>query len=395
VRVLLVHNRYRSVQPSGENAVVEDEARFLEEAGCAVHRLEMHSDEIAGWPFRKRALVPGRVVWSQEGYRLTAAAIRSFRPDVVHVHNTFPLLSPAALWAARRSGAGVVQTLHNFRPLCVAGNFFRDGHVCELCLGRVPLPALVHGCYRSSRAATLPLALKNGVHSLLRTWARCVDVFVAPSEFARRKYVEAGWPESKIVVKYNTAPDVGSTEGQWHGSFAYVGRFGTEKGTDLLLSAWADAFPRGGPGLRMIGADEGASGEGAAAPSGVEFFGHVERSRALALVAGSQALIVPSRLYEVFPRVIVEAYALGVPVIASNVGPLPEIVEHGRTGLVVKAGETTELAQALRALASTDEASRELGREARLVYERKYSPSRTTERLLEIYADVAAKATAA
>ena len=378
VRVLIVHNRYRSAQPSGENAVVEDEAQLLEEAGCTVRRVETHSDDIARFPLRKRALLPARVVWSRDGYRLTEDAIRDFQPDVVHFHNTFPLLSPAALWAAHRSGVGVVQTLHNFRPLCVSGSFFRDGQVCELCLGRAPLPALVHGCYRGSRAATIPLALKNTVHRSLGTWARCVDVFITPSDFARRKYVEAGWPESKIVVKPNTAPDIGSAKAQWHGSFTYVGRFGVEKGTDILLSAWAEAFPRGGPGLRMIGADADAAGEGAAEVQGVEFVGQVDRARALALVAGSRALVVPSRLYEVFPRVIVEAYALGVPVIAARIGPLPEIVEHGRTGLVFETGEAIELAQALATLARSDEAAQELGRGARLAYEHKYSPTRTT-----------------
>ena len=395
VRVLIVHNRYRSAQPSGENAVVEDEAQLLEEAGCTVRRVETHSDDIARFPLRKRALLPARVVWSRDGYRLTEDAIRDFQPDVVHFHNTFPLLSPAALWAAHRSGVGVVQTLHNFRPLCVSGSFFRDGQVCELCLGRAPLPALVHGCYRGSRAATIPLALKNTVHRSLGTWARCVDVFITPSDFARRKYVEAGWPESKIVVKPNTAPDVGSAKAQWHGSFTYVGRFGVEKGTDILLSAWAEAFPRGGPGLRMIGADADAAGEGAAEVQGVEFVGQVDRARALALVAGSRALVVPSRLYEVFPRVIVEAYALGVPVIAARIGPLPEIVEHGRTGLVFETGEAIELAQALATLARSDEAAQELGRGARLAYEHKYSPTRTTRELIGIYADVARKAAAA
>lgn len=395
MRVLLVHNRYRSEEPSGENAVVEDEASLLEEAGCTVGRLEVRSDEIARWPLRRRVLVPGRVIWSLEGYRLTAAAIRAFRPDVVHIHNTFPLLSPAAHWAARRSGAAVVQTLHNFRPLCVSGSLFRDGRVCEVCLGHAPLSALVHGCYRGSRAASAPLALKDCIHGALETWNRCVDVFVTPSEFARRKYVEAGWPEQKIVVKYNTAPDVSSTAAKWHGSFAYVGRFGPEKGVDVLLAAWADAFPDGGPGLRMVGADAAQAGRPGSAPRGVEFFGRVERARALALVAGSRALIVPSRVYEVFPRVIVEAYALGVPVVASRVGPLPELVEDGRTGLVVEGGETAPLVRALRALAGSDSRSRELGRGARLAYEQTYSPARTTRQLLDIYANVAPEAMAA
>lgn len=382
MRVLLLHNRYRSAHPSGENAVVEDEARLLEEAGCDVRRLELESDAVARWPLRKQALVPIRVIWSREGYRLAATTIEEFGPDVVHIHNTFPLFSPAAHWAAHNSGAGVVQTLHNFRPLCAGASFFRDGRACELCLGRSPLLALAHRCYRGSRAATLPLALKNALHELAGTWLRCVDLFVVPSEFARCKYVEAGWPESRIVVKHNTVPvsDVELLRGRWHGSFAYVGRFEPEKGSDLLLAAWADAFPEGGPGLRVIG-----SSAVAVAPRGVELYGRVDRSRALELLAGARALIVPSRLYEVFPRVIVEAYALGVPVIASRIGPLPELVEHGRTGLVFDAKEPAELAEVLRVLARSDGLSRALGAGGRHAYETTFSPARTTARLLEIY----------
>jgi glycosyltransferase involved in cell wall biosynthesis len=389
--VLLLHNRYRSAYPSGENAVVTDEARFLEEAGCAVRLLETRSDDIAGWPLPRRACVPLGVVWSRRGYRLAAAAIRDFRPDVVHVHNTFPLLSPAVLWAARRSGAAVVQTLHNFRLLCPAGSLFHDGRVCERCLGRSQLPALVHGCYRGSRAATAPLALENELHRLAGTWLRCVDVFVAPSRFARGKYVEAGWPEARIVVKPNTAPDVRAHAAAWHGSFAYVGRLGPEKGTDLLFDAWRTAFPDGGPGLRVVGARAADAGAVAAGLRGVEFHGNVDRMRAVSLVAGARALIVPSRLYEVFPRVIVEAYALGVPVVATRVGPLPEIVEHGRTGLVVDPAGPDELAGLLLALAVSDDVARELGRGARAAYERTYSPERTTAQLLAIYERAAAR----
>ncbi|MGH3076057.1 MAG: glycosyltransferase, partial [Gaiellales bacterium] len=161
MRVLVVHNRYRSAQPSGENAVVEEETALLREAGAVVELLSVESDDIAGWPAAKRLTLPARVVWSRDGARAVRRAIAGFRPDVVHAHNTFPLLSPAALRAAHGTGVRVVQTLHNFRPLCPAATFLRDGRVCEDCLGRVPIPAVVHGCYRSSRAATLPIAVKD------------------------------------------------------------------------------------------------------------------------------------------------------------------------------------------------------------------------------------------
>ncbi|MBI4172881.1 MAG: glycosyltransferase, partial [Actinobacteria bacterium] len=175
MRVLVVHNRYRRAQPSGENVVVEEEAELLAASGCTVERLEVGSDEIATWSPARRALLPARVVWSREGRRLAREAIESFEPDVVHVHNTFPLLSPAVLRAAHASPAAVVQTLHNFRPLCADASFLRNGRVCESCLGRSPLPGVIHGCYRESVLKTLPVAAMIATHRGLGTWRRCVD----------------------------------------------------------------------------------------------------------------------------------------------------------------------------------------------------------------------------
>jgi glycosyltransferase involved in cell wall biosynthesis len=386
MRVLIVHNRYRSAMPSGENAVVDEEADLLEEARCEVRRLDTSSDEIATWAASKRLTLPGRVVWSREGYRLTARAIDEAEPDVVHFHNTFPLLSPAALWAARRSGRGVVQTLHNFRPLCPGGSFYRAGAICERCLGHLPVPAVIHGCYRGSRLATLPVATMDAVHDVAGTWTSCVDLFVTPSEFARRKYVQAGWPAAKLVVKPNTARDPAPVDAEHTGVFTYLGRVEKPKGTDVLLDSWAIAFPEGGARLRLVGSHDAAASARAATLPGVELTGPVDRARAHALLAGSCALVVPSTSYEVFPRVIAEAYALGVPVIAADVGSLPELVEHRRTGLLVQPGSPESLSQALRELTQSPELSFRLGRQARRVWEEKYSPAVTTARLLSIYA---------
>lgn len=386
MRVLVVHNRYRSAEPSGENAVVDDEGALLEEHGCIVDRLETHSDWIDSWSRPRQMTLPARVIWSTDGYRRTRRAINRFRPDVVHFHNTFPLLSPSTLWAARNSAAAVVQTLHNFRPLCPAGSFYRDGSICEQCLGRVPVASVVHGCYRGSSLATAPIAAMDTLHSLLGTWKRCVDVFITPSKFAREKYVAAGWPAKRIVVKYNTAPDR-AAQGQSRGHFMYLGRVSAEKGCDDLLRGWREAFPGGEQTLRLVGpqATKGVGPSVEQSALGVVPVGRLGHTEALSLLAGARALIVPSRLYEVFPRVIVEAYSLGIPVIASRVGPLPEIVEHGRTGLLFTAGSTAELADRLRCLAGSDELSAELGRGARSAYDANYAPARTTTRLLEIY----------
>jgi glycosyltransferase involved in cell wall biosynthesis len=378
VRVLVVHNRYRSEFPSGENAVVDDETRLLAEHGCDVTRLELDSDSIARWSPTKRASLPFRVVWSPAGARLVHDAIERVRPDIVHVHNTFPLFSPTALRAARRSGVPVVQTLHNFRPLCASGVLAAAPHGVLECLRR--------GCYRGSRTATAPVAAMIAAHRALGTW-RAVDKLVCASDFARDRYVDAGWPEERIAVKYNTAPDptlrrVGAGEG-----FVFLGRLGPEKGVDLLLEAWRRAFAKGDETLTVIGSGESRP---PSPPPGVEFVGRLPHAEALTALVRARALVVPSQSYEVFPRVVVEAYGLGVPVVASRLGALVELVEHKRTGLLVAHDKPEELAAALRNLAANPELAVRLGTQARLRYEKRYSADATTARLLEVYKEARA-----
>jgi glycosyltransferase involved in cell wall biosynthesis len=388
MRVLIIHNRYRSAQPSGENAVVEEETALLRDAGAAVEVLSVESDDIAGWPLAKRLTLPGRVVWSRAGAGTVRRAIAGFGPDVVHFHNTFPLLSPAALRAAHGVGVRVVQTLHNFRPLCPAATFLRDGRVCEDCLGKVPVPAVVHACYRSSRAATLPIAVKDTLHSAIGTWTSSVDTYITPSEFARSRYVKAGWPPERIVVKYNTAPDPGPPAPTYDGGFLCLSRLYPEKGVDVLLEAWGRAFPEGGARLRIVGSGELDADlrRRAGSLNGVEFTGQLPREEGLRILAEARGLVVPSRWYEVFPRIVAEAYALGIPVVASRLGSLAEIVRDGETGILVDPGDPGDLARALHRLASRPEEARQLGEQARQEYDRNLTPRATVDRLLEIYA---------
>jgi glycosyltransferase involved in cell wall biosynthesis len=227
----------------------------------------------------------------------------------------------------------------------------------------------------------------DGVHRALGTWKRCVDVFVTPSEFARDRYLAAGWRAEQFAVKHNTVdvPAVAAASSNDH--FVHTGRIAREKGSDELLSAWTAAFPEGESTLRLVGDGLDLLDPVLARrpPAGVDVLGRLEPEQALAALAGARALVVPSRLNEVFPRVIVEAYALGVPVVASRVGPLPELVAHDRTGLLYASGSTRELAAYLRLLASSDETVQRLGAGARAAFEEKYAPDVTTRRLLEIY----------
>jgi glycosyltransferase involved in cell wall biosynthesis len=393
-RVLVVHGRYRTEGASGENEVVDDEVRLLGEFGCDVEQIELQSDDIAEWSPWKKATLPGRVVWSRAGQATLRRAIELHRPSIIHVHNTFPLFSPAAFRTARASGAAVVHTLHNFRPLCPVGTFLRDGRACEDCLGKTfPVPAVRHGCYRGSRLATLPIATMDAVHGHLQTWQRCVDRFIVLSDYEKDKYIAAGWPAAKFRIKYNTVWESAFPPRQPGPAFLCMSRIVPEKGVDVLLEGWRRAFPDGSPPLHLTASGESAAELQAKYGSlpGVTFLGHVERSVLLDEVTRSKAIIVPSRCYEGFPRVVVEAYAAGVPVVASRVGSLTELIEDGVTGLQVEMGDPDDMARALRRLADSDELCEQLSRGARHRYESLYSPEKTMAELFTIYRDAIAE----
>lgn len=387
MRVLLVHNRYRSAEPSGENVVVDEEARLLEEHGCTVERVEADSDSIAELSALGRTALPLRVTWSRHGFRLVREAVTAFSPDIVHVHNTFPLLSPATLWAARRSGAAVVQTLHNFRPLCAAGTLLRDGRPCRECVGSAPVAAVRHACYRGSRSASAAVATMIAAHRALGTWHRCVDRFLVPSRFVLDEYAAAGWPVDRMEVKHNTARDPLVRRDGPGRQFVCVARLSPEKGVDDLLRAWSHTFADGAQRLVIVGdgPDAPALAARAGALAGVELRGRLPHAETLAVLGAARAVVVPSRCFEGFPLVVAEAYAAGVPVIAADAGALAEIVHPGRTGYLFAPGSTEALGAALRAFAELDERSLELGRGARAEWETRLSPAVTTARLLAAY----------
>jgi glycosyltransferase involved in cell wall biosynthesis len=388
MRVLVVHNRYRSALPSGENEVVIDEVDALRQAGADVSTLTVDSDAIAGWSPLRRATVPLRVVWSWDGARRVATAAKKSRADVIHFHNTFPLISPAGLRSAAHSSARVVHTIHNYRPLCPSGSLFRSGRICEDCLGApVPFAAVRHGCYRGSRLASIPLSLSSGVHNALGTWRNSVDVFIFPSAFTRDLYERAGWPAERMTVKHNMVPDPGAQRAGAGSGFLCIARLSAEKGVEFLLQTWRSAFPNGEQTLTVIGSGDLAADlrRRHAGDPGVRFAGKLSRDEVRAHLVEARAVIVPSIWYEVFPRTPVEALAAGVPVIASDVGGLTEAVHDGETGLLFELGSARQLVQALHRLAEDDALCRELGQRGRRLYERAFTREATTRQLLDIY----------
>jgi glycosyltransferase involved in cell wall biosynthesis len=340
MKILAVHNRYQ--RPGGEDQVFAEETALLESRGNHVLRCEVHNDRVE---HTGRLTLAKDTVWNTSAYRELGDLIRRERPDVVHFHNTLPLISPAGYYAARAEGVPVVQTLHNYRLLCPVALFFRDGHVCEDCMGKaVPWPGVVHGCYRGSRAASGLVATMLTVHRALRTWTETIDVYVALTGFARDKFVEGGLPAGKIRVKPNfVAPDPGRGEGG--GGYAlFVGRLAPEKGTGTMLAAW-DRLESGIP-LKIVGdgplKDEVA--RAAATRPNVEWLGHRPVAQVHALMKKTDMLVFPSEWYETFGRVAAEAFAAGTPVLAADIGAVAELVEHGRTGLKFRPGDPDDLA---------------------------------------------------
>ena len=381
MKILAVHNRYQ--RPGGEDQVFVDETALLETRNHRVLRYEVHNDQVKQV---NRLTLAKDTVWNTSAYRELGALIRRERPHVVHFHNTLPLVSPAGYYAARAEGVPVIQTLHNYRLLCPVALFFRDGRVCEDCMGKaVPWPGVVHRCYRGSRAASGVIATMLTVHRALRTWTEMVDVYVALTEFARDKFIEGGLPAGKIVVKPNfVAPDPG--QGPGGGGYAlFVGRLAPEKGTGTMLAAW-DRLGTRIP-LKIVGDGplRDRVVEAAARQSNVEWLGHRPVEDVHALMGKADMLVFPSEWYETFGRVAVEAFAAGTPVIAANIGAVAELVEHGRTGLKFRPGDPEDLVTQVEWALSHSAELRSMREEVRAEFEAKYTAERNYRALMEIY----------
>ncbi len=381
MKILAVHNRYQ--RPGGEDQVFVDETALLETRNHRVLRYEVHNDQVKQV---NRLTLAKDTVWNSSAYRELGALIRRERPDVVHFHNTLPLVSPAGYYAARAEGVPVIQTLHNYRLLCPVALFFRDGRVCEDCMGKaVPWPGVVHRCYRGSLAASGVIATMLTVHRALRTWTEMVDVYVALTEFARSKFIEGGLPAGKIVVKPNfVAPDPG--RGQGGGGYAlFVGRLAPEKGTGTMLAAWERLGTR--IPLKIVGDGplRDRVVEAAARRSNVEWLGHRPVEEVHALMGKADMLVFPSEWYETFGRVAVEAFATGTPVIGANIGAVAELVEHGRTGLEFRPGDPEDLVTQVEWALSHPAELRRMRDEVRAEFEAKYTAERNYRALMEIY----------
>jgi glycosyltransferase involved in cell wall biosynthesis len=384
VRILVVHNQYRSALPSGENRVVTDEVDMLRAAGVEVHTYFRSSDEIAEFGALEKLSMPLRPIYSFEDVRTFRSRLREIQPDVVHLHNPFPLISPWVVRVSKQAGVPIVQTVHNYRHTCSAGVFFRDGHVCEECVDKtVPWPSVQHGCYRGSRGQSAVMAAAQVIHR--STW-QMVDRFLPVSDFVAQHLLRAGIARERISVKPNAIPDPGPPAPLGNG-FLFAARLSPEKGVNLLLDAWAKA------GLDhttpLVIAGDGQEREKVAAAAarlpGVHYVGPQDHSAVTRLMEEAAVVVVPSTWYEGFPMLVVEAFAAGRPVLATRIGSLASIIDP-TVGWHAEP-DSASLAAVL-ARAADREIAAELGAAARARFKRDLHPVAVTARLIEAYVRV-------
>jgi glycosyltransferase involved in cell wall biosynthesis len=374
VRIAVLHSRYLSGPASGENRVVGDDVALLSEAG---HEVRSWTPSPSAGP-RAQARAARQAVWSNEAVRRVREMVGTWRAEIVHCHNLFPLISPAVVREASAQGAGVVMTLHNYRLMCLAGSFYRDDHPCEECLGRPPWRGVAHRCYRGSALASGVLATSLIAHRSMHTFDQ-VDRFLAVSDFVRKKHLEAGMSAERIEVTPQFAWPTERREGPGD-YFLYVGRLTREKGANTLIEAWTRDLGR----LVVVGDGPEMAHLRAVASSGVEFRGLVPGDAIPALLRGARALLVPSLAPDPAPRSVTEAFAAGVPVVASRSGGLPEAVKNGESGLLANPRAAGEWAAVVRRLSDDGEAIR-LGAGAWHVWSKTHRPEHSLARLESAY----------
>ena len=386
--ILFVHNYYR--QPGGEDNVFAAERAMLRDKGHTVHEYIARSDSISAAQY---LAMPVTTLWNRRSAQELARICREKKPEVVHFHNTFPLISPSAYYAAKRAGAAVVQTLHNYRLICPDARFFRKGRVCEDCMNKnFAWPSLIHRCYQKSFFASLIAAAMLALHKKMGTYARMVDTYIALTNFAKAKLVEAGFDSAQISVKPNFLqkdPGAGNGDG---GYFLVAARLSAEKGVDTLLAAWRKALNR--PALKIAGDGPLSTmvADRAQRLGGVDYLGHKSHDEVLALMKNARALVIPSLWYEGFPMTVVEAYASGLPVIASNLGSLGELVINEKTGLLFECGNAEALAKQANRLCDEPALAEAMRTGARNEYEQKYNAEQNYKLLINIYQKAIEKA---
>lgn len=380
MKIVMIFNRYRF--RGGEDHVFEAESALLEKNGHQVTRLVAEPLSVIA-PMRAAI----NAIWSNSWTARLREILECQKPDLVHVHNWFPSISPAVFRVCHLHNVATVFTLHNYRLLCPAATFYRHNQPCEICITKkIAWRGIQYGCYHGSRIQTAGVAAAVAFHRWLGTWKNCIDVYICLTEFARQKFISAGWPAERLTVKPNFVypePDVGTGEG---GYALFVGRLSSEKGVDFLLEAW-ERLPKPIP-LWIVGDGPMAPAvqDAAAKNPNVKYLGPQPRDRVIALMQRAAMLVCPSQWYEMLPTIILEGMACGLPIVATKIGAIPQLVEHGRVGRLFSSGDPSDLVSQVVWLLENPQEAQKYRREARVAFEKNFTAERNYQKLMEIYA---------
>lgn len=385
MKILIAHNHY--LQKGGEDAVAQSEFNLLKDFGHNVQFYERSNRETKNILLLEKLRFLFGVGWSHRSYTDMRNVLKEFRPDIVHFHNIFFVLTPSVYWACKDEGIPVVQSLHNFRLICPNGLFLRNNRICEECAKKKSFwKSIFHGCYKKSRLVTAILAGMLYHHWTKKTWINMVDSYIMATNFGRQKYIKFGIPDDKIMLKPNIIYPNLFGKKQDEGYALYAGRLSKEKGVEVLLKAWKhiQGFP-----LKIMGdgplsddlkryADNEKIGN-------VEFLGFVSSKEYLGYMQGASFLVIPSICYENFPCVVSEALACGIPILASDLGGVSEIIRNRETGILFKAGDSDDLAEKIKLVIHSKNNLRKMRENVLKEYEEKYTPDGNHKVLMAVY----------
>jgi len=380
LKILQLHNSY--IYKGGEDVVVELENNLLTEYGHSVFQLKRENKkEIRN--FVDKFTIAKNLSYSNYSKELVDKEIKKIRPNIVHVHNFFPLWTTSIFDACIDNNIPIVLTLHNYRTICANGLFFRENKVCEKCLNHSSYYSVLYGCYQNSRFKSIPVAKMITNNRKKNIWESKINRFIVFTNFAKKKYIQANFPKSKISVKpnYNPTQILPTTINKdLKKNCIYVGRISEEKGITALLKAWENInFPLkifgDGPIKHLINKNQ----------ANITFLGNQPKNIIIAEMQLAKFLIFPTECYEGFPMTILESFASGLPVLASNIGSISEIIKNKYNGILFKPGNIIDLREKINWILSNPDECEKITQNALKEFSIKYSKEKNYELLIKIY----------
>ena len=387
MKILLVHNSHRSGSSSGDDSVFKKEAKLLEENGHTINRFNPCNDEIDKGGLIRKITVALQIPWSFNSAKNIRKIVWKEKPDLTHIHNFFPLISPSVYHVLKAAEIPVVQTLHDFRFLCPMAFFMRNESICEECKNGSVFKSIKYGCFKNSIMQTIPVALMLKFHQMLNTLKNNIDGYICLTESQRRIFLDAGFDEERLFVKPNFIEGTYQKRTQRdNGYVVFIGRIGEEKGLRTLIGAWKSLpdMP-----LKIVGDGPDMAKFRLLAQEtnllNVEFLGYRPYPECMEILNEARFLVMPSVWYETFGLTIIEAFACAKPVIASNLGAMADLITDGETGLLFEPGNPSDLTNKVERLWNNEDEVIRMGGNARKEFEEKYTAETNYKMLMEIY----------